>query len=355
MKTIKKLFRLLLLVIIVCCLYLVGVILYGTITDYQPTDEIALAVYGNENAKVLNKDTFSILSWNIGFCGLGGEMDFFYDGGKMVHPTKELVNKYTAGVTGFLQENKPVDFIILQEVDENSSRTGKQNEVEILSGALPGYSYSYAENYHVRFVPVPFTNPLGKVKAGQMNLSEIQPTESVRYAFHSSYAWPKRLFMLDRCLVLSRFKQDNGKQLVILNTHNSAYDAGGEMRNAEMPLIRDIMLEEYAKGNYVVAGGDWNQNPPTFNPELVNKKYPVKVQEKIEDGFFPDEWSIIFDTKNPTNRNIETPLTEGETLTTIIDYFILSPNVEAIKVGIIPQNFTYSDHEAVKLTFALKR
>ena len=246
------------------------------LTDYQPTDKIGLPIEGKTSTEMLEKDTLTILSWNIGFCGLGAEMDFFYDGGEMVHPTPELVTKYTTGVKEFLQNHNEADFIILQEVDENSSRTKKQNEVGILSDALPGYAYSYADNYHVRFVPVPFTKPLGKVKAGQMNLSKATPIESSRIAFHSSYAWPKKLFMLDRCFILSRFAIENGKQLVLLNTHNSAYDAGGQMRDVEMPLIRDLMLEEYAKGNFVVAGGDWNQNPPSYDPLLIDSKYPCQ-------------------------------------------------------------------------------
>jgi len=26
------------------------------------------------------------------------------------------------------------------------------------------------------------------------------------------------------------------------------------------------MLDEFGKGNYVIAGGDWNQNPPGYKP-----------------------------------------------------------------------------------------
>ena len=355
MKIIKKISRLVLIIVLLCATYLVVVILFGTVTNYQPNETIELKIIGSSNNEIIEKDTFSILSWNIGFCGLGAEMDFFYDGGKMVRPTSELIEKYTNGACNFLTKNSDIDFIILQEVDQESSRTKRQNEVEIISQALPGYSYSYADNYHVRFVPVPFTNPLGKVKAGQMNLSRMNPMESKRIAFQSSYAWPKNLFMLDRCFILSRFKLQNGKEIVVLNTHNSAYDTNGELRNAEIPLIRKMMLEEYAKGNYVVAGGDWNQNPPNFNPELVNKKYPVKQQESITEGYFPRDWNIVYDSNLPTNRNIETPLIKGETLTTVIDYFILSPNIDVLNIHVVPQNFKYSDHEAVLLRFVLRK
>ena len=105
----------------------------------------------------------------------------------------------------------------------------------------------------------------------------------------------------------------------------------------------------------MVAGGDWNQNPPNFNPEFVNKKYPVKQQESITEGYFPRDWNIVYDSNSPTNRNIETPLIKGETLTTVIDYFILSPNIDVLNINVVPQNFKYSDHEAVLLRFVLQK
>ena len=91
--------------------------------------------------------------------------------------------------------------------------------------------------------------------------------------------------MLDRCFVVSRFQLENGKELVLLNTHNSAYDAGGKMRDEEMPVIRDLMLKEFEKGNYVVAGGDWNQNPPSYDISKMNAGNPAVYREKLKDTF----------------------------------------------------------------------
>ncbi len=353
MKLFKAISKIFLVIIIINCLYLAGVILYGTLTDYKPDDIVQLPVKGEGNNYVINSDTLSFLSWNIGFCGLGAEMDFFYDDGEMVRPSQDLVNKYTNGVTEALQQQTHVDFIILQEVDKNSSRTAGQNEVEIFSLDMKDFSYSYANNYYVRFVPIPYTNPLGKVEAGQMNLSKVKPVSSERIAYHSAYAWPKRLFMLDRCFIVSRFNLDNGKQLVLLNTHNSAYDAGGKLRNAEMPMIRDLMLTEFGKGNYVVAGGDWNQNPPDYDLTVVDKTYPAVVREKLDGTLFPEEWNIVYDPVSPTNREIDAPLQKGITVSTIIDYYILSPNIQALEVKTVNLDFQNSDHNPVSLKVRL--
>ncbi len=353
-KFIKRFIKLLVFGLVFIALYLAVIIVWGTVSDYRPDDMTELEISRNPVSVNLSDSTFTLLSWNIGFCGLGAEMDFFYDGGKMVQPTKQLIEKYTNGVLDYLQSLNGIDFIFLQEVDKNSARTRKQDETEMIQTALPKYASSFGTSYNVQFVPLPFTNPLGKVEMGQINLSKYQPESSQRYSFFSAYAWPKRLFMLDRCFVVSRFKLDNGKELVLMNTHNSAYDAGGKMREQEMPIIRNLMLEEYKKGNYVVAGGDWNQNPPEYDLSKVDKTYPAVLREKLDASLFPAGWQIVYDPHKPTNREIDIPLTKGKTEGTIIDFFILSPNIQKEEIKTLSQNFQFSDHEPVYLKIKLK-
>lgn len=352
-KITRFIFRLATVLIVLIVIYLSGIILLGTIYDYKPEDVTDLNISGNGFGEQISDSVFTFLSWNIGYAGLGAEMDFFYDGGEMVHPTKERVEKYTGGILNFLKSNDSIDFILLQEVDKNSARTGKQDERELIKNTLSSYSYSFGLNYKVFFVPLPFTNPLGKVEMGQMNFSGYKPLDSKRYSFFSAYAWPKRLFMLDRCFVVSRFLLKSGKELVVLNTHNSAYDAGGKLREQEMPVIRDVMMKEFEKGNYVVAGGDWNQNPPEYKLSEVKTEFIPSSTELLDFSVFPENWQVVYDSSLPTNRSLDIPLTKGKTRVTIIDYFIVSPNIKIEEIKIIPQNFEYSDHEAVFLKIKL--
>ncbi len=353
-KLLKYLSRLFFLVALVIVLYLVFIILVGVFTDYHPAEVTELEVSGKqENTEILDS-TLTFLTWNIGYAGLGAEMDFFYDGGKMVRPTRNQIEKYTVGILDYLELTDSIDFILLQEVDRESSRTKFQDELSMALGILTGHSSSFGYNYKVQFVPVPLTNPLGKVEMGQATFSEYFPISSQRYSYYSAYAWPKRLFMLDRCFLVSRFHLPNGKELVVINTHNSAYDSGGKLRDIEMPLIRNFMLNEFEKGNYVVAGGDWNQNPPDYQPETIETVYPAVRREALEKTLFPEDWKISYEPQKPTNRGVENPLTPGKTEVTIIDYFILSPNIELENVKVDFQNFQYSDHEPVLMNATLK-
>ena len=60
--------------------------------------------------------------------------------------------------------------------------------------------------------------------------------------------------------------------------------------------LKKKMLEEYAKGNYVIAGGDWNANPPDFKPEGKfdgNRFVSTKVQ--MSDKTFSSTWKWAYD------------------------------------------------------------
>ena len=48
------------------------------------------------------------------------------------------------------------------------------------------------------------------------------------------------------------------REPVLVNLHLEAYD-DGEGKIAQTNQLRDYIEDEYAKGNYVIAGGDFNQ------------------------------------------------------------------------------------------------
>ena len=77
-------------------------------------------------------------------------------------------------------------------------------------------------------------------------------------------------------------------------------------------------------------------------------------QTNIAEDFLPQGWTWAFDKMTPTNRKLSTAYTKGETFTTLIDFYLTSPNVEVLKVETIDLDFQYSDHQPVKLEVKLK-
>jgi endonuclease/exonuclease/phosphatase family metal-dependent hydrolase len=174
----------------------------------------------------------------------------------------------------------------------------------------------------------------------------------MRYAFPGKYGFPKQLFMLDRCFMVNRYPVSNGKELVIINTHNEAFDPG-QIRRAQMNYLKEFIEGEYANGNYVIAGGDWNQTPPGFKPEFT-ENIPDTTQMMLPADFLPAGWQWLYDPKMPTNRSVVAAYDPATTTTSVIDFFLVSPNVEAVAVNGIHLGFRNSDHNPVMVQVRLK-
>lgn len=346
MIILRNIIKVLVILVLLFVLFFAVVIVYAVISDYRPgKTEI---VYTSDKAEVL-PDTaeISLLTWNIGYCGLDRYMDFFYDGGKKVITPRLQFMKNVAAVEKFLKGNDTIDFILIQEIDRNSRRSYHFNEYDSLGKTLDRYNPFFAKNYDVFYVPVPVSNPMGKVVSGVALFSRYRPSSSVRYSFPGKYGFPKQLFMLDRCFLVNMYPLAGGKELLIINTHNEAFDPG-EIRRKQMTYLRDFILSEYAKGNYIITGGDWNQSPPDFSPQFRNNMVNTE-QMKMADDFFPEGWEWVYDFRTPSNRSVTAEYNPAVTTTTVIDLFLLSPNIRDISVECINLGFENSDHNPVRI------
>ncbi|MEW5846412.1 MAG: endonuclease/exonuclease/phosphatase family protein [Bacteroidota bacterium] len=323
-------------------------LVYSTITFYNPDKEILLQSSASPDTVKVNT-AYSLITWNIGYAGLGDNMDFFYDGGKQTRDTKARTLENLDSIKKFLTQNR-TDFIILQEVDFESRRSYNFNQVQAIGQTLNYFTF-YATNYQVSFVPVPLNNPMGRVNSGIMTLSRYTPQNAKRIQLPGLSPWPNRIFNLRRCLLITRFPTNNGREFVLINTHNSAFE-NDSLKMAEMNFIRELALNEYERGNYVIVGGDWNQLPPNFAPDTFGNAYETKAFKpmSIDSGFMPTGWQWAFDPTFPTNRYLDRPYSKN-CRTIILDFFLLSPNIQVAGISTINLNFRYSDHNPVKLTF----
>jgi len=352
----KKIFKYASIIIALLLLYPIIVISIAWKNDYQPERISRVNVYSPEPKEVmaLPLDTFSIITWNIGYAGLGQKQDFFYDGGTMVRPKESAVKENLKGILDFLLENDNTTFVLLQEVDRDSKRSYNTDEEQYLLKGLWFYSGLYADNYKVPFVPLPLLEPMGKVRSGLLSMSLPMPLSADRYSFTGNFAFPKKLFMLDRCFLLSRYPLVNRKELVIINLHNSAFD-DGDLRKGQLEQLKKVMEMEARKGNYVLVGGDWNMAPASFQPDLMGKNYPLLENTiQIPNDWLPKGWEYISRPSLPTNRTVDMPYKKGETKVQLIDFFIVSPNIQALAVNTVDNDFLYSDHQPVIMQFRLK-
>lgn len=349
----KKIIKILGAIVLLPVIYIIGVLGYAYMTDFQPDTMVALPVEGSSSLRPSENDSvLSIITWNLGFGGLGKEMDFFYDGGKTMRNSPEIFQKNINGILNTLTDS--VDIYCFQEIDIKAKRSYQFNEVKAVTEKLPAYDFVFGKNYDVGFVPRPFLNPMGNVLGGILTVSRWNITEAKAHAYKNTYHFPDYLFYLDRCFTLSRIPVKGNKELILINSHNSAYDPGGKMKKHEMEQIKSVLMAEYDKGNYVIVGADWNQYPPEFRG--VKGFAPEDTtQGAFSKADFPAAgWKWVWDSAEPSCRAVGEVYNPTQTYCTVIDYFLISPNVESLFVKTISNGFNYSDHQPVLVKLKLK-
>ncbi len=345
--------KLLLLITILVIIYIAVILFVNVLRDYKPENGPLNIAACHNMPNCESQDSFSVLSWNIGYAGLGNNSDFFYDGGTMIRPEREDYDAYLGGIIGQLQFFDSLDFILLQEVDTSAHRSFGLNQHELISEALSSHCGVFAKNYDVSYVPMPLFNPMANVISGLSVFSRYKITGAEQIVFPGNYTWPTALFMPDRCFVVSVFKTPSARNLHVINTHNSAFD-DGELRNSQVAILNEYMLTAYHRGDYVIAGGDWNINPGAYsNDPFLSGDLPFMLKGVAGVAAPGPGWEVAFDPAYPTNRDVSSNYIPGLTPTTIIDFFVCSPNIRLLEVKTLYDGFQNTDHQPVYLRFSL--
>lgn len=334
--------------------FIILYLLFMTVTDYKPDEVEELQIENNQQSILTVEDALSIITYNIGYCGLDQEQDFFMDGGTGSRSiSKDRTSENLTEITDFLDDQQ-TSFILIQEMDIDATRSYHVNQYDYLKENLGGHNSSYATNYQVPWVPVPITKPHGNVESGLATFSQYKVSSATRHQYPGKEKWPRQLALLDRCFIESRIPIEGGKELIIINSHLSAYDKGGVIRAQQLTYLKEYLSKEYQNGNYIVVGGDWNHLLPGVDQSSFEntKPWPDWLKE-IPDEFTPKGFSWGVDPTVPTNRTNETSYVKGENYISVIDGFLVSPNVQIQEVESISLEFQNSDHNPVKMTFTL--
>lgn len=344
--------------LVVLCIVVVFVALLAvlTFTEYKPDDVENLALTGEASADYIEPgQELTVMTWNTGYGALGDNADFFMDGGSGVKTADEArVLENMNAIVSELGELDP-DIAFLQEVDVDSGRSSHIDEAEMICEGQSGMQSSFATNYRSLFIPYPVP-PIGKVHAGILTLSKYGATSSERVQLPCPFRWPLRLGNLKRCLMIDRIPVgDDDQELVIINLHLEAYDSG-EGKAAQTQMLKDILEEEAAKGNYVIAGGDFNQSFPSVDTSMYPAQEGKWQAGMLDEDQFSDDWQFIMDNSVPSCRSLDQPY-EGADPDTfqyyMIDGFIVSSNLLVESCETQDLGFVNSDHNPVLLKVRL--
>lgn len=352
MKLLKGIFKLLGILVALVLLAAAGLVGYLSLTEYKPAPVMPLKV---TEAALKDEpavgDLFTVVSFNTGYAGLDRTQDFFMDGGKNVRPgSEEEVRDNLSHMLGVLDRFN-AQIILLQEVDEDSARSYGINQKEYYRRGL-AMNAAMAYNYQCAFVPFPWP-PMGKVSSGLVTLTELNVQSAERISLPVPFDWPVRAANLKRCLLVERVPvKDTGKELVIINLHLEAYD-DGEGKLAQTRQLVELLQAEVDAGNYVIAGGDFNQTFPDAPamPAVEPDGWQPGLMAELPDGL-----RYVYDAANPTCRSLSKPYTgdRNQTQFYVIDGFILSDNLKVNHVETVDLNFLSSDHNPVLLQLTLQ-
>lgn len=332
---------------------------YALLTYYRVEDWQDLTVKGQGNGPAETGRTYTLLSYNIGFGAYSPDYSFFMDGGKFSRALS--AEDAQANVTGALETaaaHDP-DFVFLQEVDADATRSYHLDEQAMAEEALTGKAWVSAQNYDSPYLFWPLTCPHGASRSGIMTFSDRTVTSSVRRSLPVETGLT-RFLDLDRCYTVTRVPVVGGRELCLYNVHLSAYTSDGTIATEQVKLLLADMEAEYAAGNYAVCGGDFNKDllgdsGAVFGVAGEGQTWAQPFPEELLGGgirlVVPDE-----DDGNPVPscRNADRPYQPGTSFVLTVDGFLVSDNVAVESASVVDTGFAWSDHNPVTLTFWLE-
>ena len=365
-RPLKRVLKMLGIIVVVVLVVVLGYIAYLQLTYHRIDDATTVDVNKNPDAVLKTDTSYTAASYNIGFGAYTPDYSFFMDEGVMSDGTKtvgkhsraaskESVQSCTQGSIDVVEKLKP-DFVLLQEVDVDSTRSFQVDQKAAFEQAFSNYSSAFASNFHSAYLAYPVTEPHGIVNAGLLTLGDAHVDSAVRRSYPVDEAFPTKFFDLDRCFLVERLPVEGGKELVLINSHMSAYDEGGKIRAQQFAMLMDVMKAEAAEGNYVIVGGDWNHALCESLEMYESDQLPPPWVAKFDDSLLPAGFSVVR-AENiedvATCRGADIPYEKGHTYTVTVDGFIVSDNVKGTARN-VDADYAYSDHNPVLLTFELK-
>ncbi|MGN1052787.1 MAG: endonuclease/exonuclease/phosphatase family protein [Candidatus Scatosoma sp.] len=362
-KTAKKIALSFLCVLLALLLAVVSYAAYVLLSYSRIEDNLVLQpeppLSGGIAEPMQTGQTYTVTTYNIGFGAYTPEFTFFMDGGKESRAASEesVITHVTAAAE--TAKGFSPDFALFQEADTSSTRSYHVNEKQLIQSVFAEYCGVFAVNYHSAYLMYPVFKPHGKSNSGIYTLSRYNVTSALRRSLPVSTGLSK-LLDLDRCYSVSRVPTANGKEFVLYNVHLSAYGGSEEIRSAQMNMLFSDMKSEYGKGNYCVAGGDFNHDFTGNSAAVLNGEENAGAFEWAQP--FPAELlpegvsravNYTCGTQQPTCRNCDVPYKEGN-YTVIVDGFLHTANVNVSYLENVQLSFADSDHNPVLMRFSLQ-
>lgn len=243
-------------------LALAGLVFYNPYPRDNSPEKVLY--HGPTGRKLQPGQPIKVMTYNIQFLA-GKRYVFFFDlpdwNGPDTKVRPEDVLSTAREIARLVRQEDP-DFLLLQEVDDGSKRTGYRDQLRLLLDHLPqAFCCSTSTFYwRVRFVPHP--RIWGSIGIKLSILSKYRMSKSIRYNLPMLPANPALQSLGARRAILQAFIPVEGQSdLIIMNTHLEAFVAGTDVMQQQVERVHRLLQASSGQGNPWVIGGDFNLLP----------------------------------------------------------------------------------------------
>ncbi len=354
MKKVAKIIGIILLVLLVV---VAGYVIYVFASFTRQPDNLDLAVVQDAEPTAADGQTYTLVSWNLGFGAYSDDFTFFMDGGTESRArSADAARENISAMLDKVRELDP-DFAFLEEIDVDATRTYHVDERAMVLDAMADYGAVFAQNYDSPYLFYPITRPHGASRAGLMTLSKYHIDSALRRSLPIESGVTK-VVDLDRCYSITRIPLVGGKELCLYCAHLSAYTSDGTIADEQIKMLASDLQADFDAGNYVVCGGDFNKDLLGDSGALFGVSgEDYTWAQPFPEALLGDDLALVapFDADDPVPscRNADIPYEKGKSYVVTVDGFIVSSNVTVERAEVIDTGFLWSDHNPVRLTFTL--
>ncbi|NOY28146.1 MAG: hypothetical protein GXP62_19955 [Oligoflexia bacterium] len=351
MKTIIKTLAALLLLLLGVILALVG---FAFGTEYRPGPVEPASVRCDtdiDTGGITAGQPFTVLSWNLQFSG-SRRHRFFYDGGDAVSVPAQDVADTVRAISRVLRDAAP-DIALLQEIDRDSDRTGRIDQLPPFVRAAGANCAASAPYHKSPFVPSPFGDFLGRVdlelgilvRGPMLHASRLQLPllDEPRY---------RQVFNLKRAILFAEVPVAGWDQaLAIADTHLSAFSHGDGTLARQVAMLKD-WIEDRPQGQPWILAGDFNLLPPGFDKSQLTTEQDLYADtDNPIDQLLPEFTDVLGDQLDPQHR---TYLPFGaQKPDRKIDYVFVGGPIQVQQAHVRTQDNQISDHLPVVATLVI--
>lgn len=300
-------------------------------------NEYALKYTFNQRAPLSLPDTFSVMTFNIGYLsGMTNNLP-------MERELLFLHNNLLA-FSGLLKDYKP-EILAMQEIDFASKRSNYVNQFEEIA-SLNHYAYgAKVINWDKKYVPFPywpFSQHFGEMQSGQALLSQAKIGSHKRIVLPKPQSNPfyYDAFYLDRLAQVLWIDAGREDSMLLINVHFEAWDVPAREEQAH---IISMLYKQYNKEYPIILCGDFNAQPP-FSEKTQEKTIDIllsnpNIQMAIADSIYRKNIHsyYTFNSENPYMK---------------IDYIFYNPShLKLLEADVLRESGQISDHIPVWARF----